>query len=165
MAAPRPFGTGPYGVGYYSRYRGNLYEVGGACLLNFGAAARPNRISSISAVSSITFDAEAWGANRIMGLIGSTGITWDVTAHGIIRIIRPWAFSQIIFDMWSEHLEDTWITRDPCVAGAWQPEACTEGAWVVSEPCGAAGWSNRLEATGGAWDTSEPCSIGVWGKA
>ncbi len=38
MAAPRPFGRGPYGAGPYSRYRAVVYEVGGVSLLSFDAS-------------------------------------------------------------------------------------------------------------------------------
>ena len=58
MPAPRPFGVGPYGEGPYSRYVGQVYVVGGATLLTFGAkAASPLRIQQREAASQILFDA------------------------------------------------------------------------------------------------------------
>jgi len=58
MPTPRPYGTGPYGTGYYSRYRGVVYDAAGRSGIAFSAhSTAPNITVNPHAISSIVFAA------------------------------------------------------------------------------------------------------------
>lgn len=61
MATPRPYGTGPYGTGYYSRYRGVIYDAAGRTGLLFGAHATFAVTINPWATAGIVF--AAWSAH------------------------------------------------------------------------------------------------------
>jgi hypothetical protein len=49
MAAPRPYGRGPYGASVYATYR--TYEIGGLSQVAFGAAAIHAALTSLGLIA------------------------------------------------------------------------------------------------------------------
>ena len=104
MAIPRPYGRGPYGTGAYSRYRGVIYECGGA--------------------TGISFDVRAAGGSSIWLPWAVAGIEWSVYAlHTDITWARVTLCSS-----------GTWGAAGACLPGTWTPPpACATGAWTPKD--------------------------------
>ena len=100
MAIPRPYGRGPYGTGPYSRYRGAIYECGGA--------------------TGISFDVSSRGVNIIWLPWALTGIAWTVYAQTADYSWRGFAPCS----------DGTWGAAGACLPGTWTPPpACVTGTW------------------------------------
>lgn len=137
MATPRPYGIGPYGRGYYERWRGTVYEVGGATVLSFSLQARPQRIIYLAAQTSIGFNVVA-GANLAHAMGGLTSIAFALQAAPQ-RIIHAEAITQIAFACQAELIE-SWRGLAPCEGGAWQLADCSPGEWTPAADCSAGTW-------------------------
>ena len=59
MAAPRPYGHGPYGSGHYSRYAGVIHDAGTAVRLTLGTQFRVFRVSPLGAAAWLDFEFDA----------------------------------------------------------------------------------------------------------
>lgn len=117
---PRPFGTGPYGTGRYSRDAAAVYLVGGATGIAFDVTARANRVLSVAAASSISFDA---------------------TTRGIYITVQSEAISEIVFDVHAVGLL-SWTGWAPCETGGWMvPGPCEGGVWTPTGGCGTGIWT------------------------
>jgi hypothetical protein len=96
-APPRAFGAGPWGTGPWPVYVAQLYSVGCATTLRFGAQ---------------TKTAMAWEAHAL------TGIRFTVDGTAALTM-QPGAASGITFDITGE-LFWTWIRTPPCEIGTWK---------------------------------------------
>ena len=109
MAAPRPFGRGPFGAGPYSRNRAVVYEVGGISLLSFdahGAAAL------------------AWA--RLPALC-NTGL-WTPTAPcgGVVADTRGYSDGAYSAGPWPGGVAPPWRPIDVCNTGTWTKQRLPE---------------------------------------
>lgn len=101
MPAPRPFGVGPYGVGLYSRYRGAIYECGGASSVSFDAILRGvTRIRAAEAVTQIVFSTHA--------LLAWSWVGWAPCAPGGWEATPPCG-------------SGAWLPPGACSEGVWAP--------------------------------------------
>ena len=154
MPTPRPYGIGPYGTGYYSRYRGEIYEVAGASSLHMAAIARGvNRIITLEAPS----DGISFAAHATAGFVydlhaGITGIAWSLRARGVQRLVNPQALSSITLRVFAEHFAGSWIA----------PPAHEIGTWTPADPCETGLWTPPAAPEPGGWPSAYPCEPGVW---
>ena len=100
MPAPRYFGVGPYGVGYYSAYRGEVYDAAGRTGLVFGAQAAATMTINPEAVSGIVFS--AWTAYA--------AYSWVVPPSYELGVWTPAAPCE----------PGVWALPPGCAQGSWQ---------------------------------------------
>ena len=118
--ASRPYGMGAYGVGPYSRWGGNTFDVAGATSLTFG----------VSATAALRYQPGA-----------ATSIVWQVSALSPNMDLRPWAITEIVFEVQS-HLAWNWVAAAPCEVGTWQPaDPCSSGGWTAPPGCSPGSWT------------------------
>jgi hypothetical protein len=162
MATPRPYGHGIYGNGYYSRYRGYVYNNGGSTTLLFDAKGAANTVGELAGRSSLTFSLRALGLGREVHAGGASQIVWQAHAKAAV-VFKPWALSQILFDAWAEHLTRSWMLPPPCEPGIWTPaDPCTAGSWSASGGVPSSSWVTAAPCAVGVWEAPEACSAGVW---
>lgn len=131
MADPRPFGTGPYGVGYYSVYRGAVWDVAGRTSITLLPQASGQLTFSAAGAAELRTNAWTWGLQRERDLAGRTQILLTARSHGIQRTINPHGTAQIVFSVWAKNLEYSWALPAPCEPGVWTPAApCELGVWT-----------------------------------
>jgi hypothetical protein len=107
MAIPRPYGRGLYGTGPYSRYGGNVWEVGGA--------------------TSIAFNVTSQGVQLVIQPWAVTAILWDVWSE---HLAPNWMLP-------APCEPGVWTPADPCEAGAWAaPGPCSTGTWSTKRLVG-----------------------------
>ena len=107
MAIPRPYGRGPYGAGPYSRYRGAIYECGGA--------------------TGIAFSVRSLGVNLVWLPWALTGIAW--TVYTMARFYHAWArTAPCSTGTWGDPgtcLPATWVPPPAGIPGTWTPKDLT----------------------------------------
>lgn len=154
MADPRPFGTGYYGTGYYSRYRGTIWDAAGASSLQLTTQGTAQLLFDPAGFVELQFAAWTWGIQRSRAIAGRTQIQLSAWSKGIQRIINPQAYTEIRFSAWALHFSLSWQLPAPCIPGEWTP----------AEPCETGVWSLPGGAAAGSWPLTAPCEPGVWAK-
>lgn len=108
MAAPRPYGVGPYGTGRYERYTGSIYDVAGRSGLTFSAtASKPSITICPVAVSSLIFSVWADGEISWPG--------WAPCEPGIWTPAGPCEVGG-------------WVPAEACSTGTWEEKRLEEMA-------------------------------------
>lgn len=163
MATPRPYGRGPYGVGPYERFAGNLYECAGRSSLTWATKAPMRRVAGrIGGRTGIAFELQA-RVQKTVEAEARSSVVFDSLALGMTMIIGVQATAEIVFTAWAPGVL-SWEGHAPCWPGGWlDADSCAAGAWTPPGAGGTGTWVSTGDSVpAGVWTPVAGCNAGVW---